>query len=70
VNGEFHTNTAESFNANLGRAKQGVSHYLADGTFSDTSVTLFSGGNIESRQRDYISKNGIYKIICKAKHIH
>jgi transposase-like protein len=68
VNGTVHNNTAESFNAILERAKQGVFHALSKRHLQRyVSEVVFRWNHREPARE--ISKNGINKIIYKAKPI-
>lgn len=68
VNGKAHNNTAESFNAILERAKQGVFHVLSKRHLQRyVSEVVFRWNHREPARE--ISKNGIKKIIYKAKPI-
>jgi hypothetical protein len=68
VNGNIHNNTAESFNAILERAKQGVFHALSKRHLQRyVSEVVFRWNHREPARE--ISKNGIKKIIYKAKPI-
>ena len=68
VNGDIHNNTAESFNAILERAKQGVFHFLSRMHIQRYVSEVVFRWNHRYPARE-ISKNGIKKIIYKAKPI-
>lgn len=68
VNGDIHNNTAESFNAILERAKQGVFHFLSRTHLNRYVSEVVFRWNHRYPARE-ISKNGIKKIIYKAKPI-
>jgi hypothetical protein len=68
VNGEVHNNTAESFNAILERAKQGVFHSLSRRHLQRYVSEVVFRWNHRCPAKE-ISKNGIKKIIYKAKPI-
>lgn len=68
VRGHVHNNTAESFNAILERAKQGVFHFLSKTHMQRyVSEVVFRWNNRYPAKE--ISKNGIKKIVYKAKPI-
>ena len=68
VNGDVHNNTAESFNAILERAKQGVFHSLSTWHLQRyVSEVVFRWNHRDPAKE--ISRNGIKKIIYKAKPI-
>jgi transposase-like protein len=68
VNGETHNNTAESFNAILERAKQGVFHFLSKLHLQRYVSEVVFRWNHRFPAKE-ISKNGMKKIIYKAKPI-
>ena len=68
VNGDIHNNTAESFNAILERAKQGVFHFISKKHLQRYVSEVVFRWNHRYPARE-ISKNGIKKIIYKAKPI-
>ena len=68
ANGDVHNNTAESFNAILERAKQGVFHFLSKmHTQRYVSEVVFRWNHRYPARE--VSKNGTKKIIYKAKPI-
>lgn len=68
VNGNVHNNTAESFNAILERAKQGVFHYMSKKHLQRYVSEVVFRWNHRYPAKE-ISKNGVKKIIYKAKPI-
>ncbi|BCS55027.1 hypothetical protein GSbR_18080 [Geobacter sp. SVR] len=68
VNGDVHNNTAESFNAILERVKQGVFHFLSKLHLQRYISEVVFRWNHRYPAKE-ISKNGVKKIIYKAKPI-
>jgi hypothetical protein len=69
VDGDIHNNTAESFNAILERAKQGVFHFLSKRHLQRYVSEVVFRWNHRYQAREIISKNGKKKILFKTKPI-